>query len=1053
MSVLDRVRHNDRKVRVPRRVDTRFRGGMAASEEIDRRSLAADLRQAVEGEVRFDTASRAMYATDASNYRQPPIGVVIPRTLDDVVATHRVCHGHSAPILPRGCGTSLSGETVNHAVVVDFTKYLHDFDDPDLTTKTVLCRPGAINEKVNEHIGKWGWIFGPDPSTHSYCSIGGNVGNNSCGIHSVQSQFYGRGPRTSDNVHSLEIVTYDGVRMWVGETSDDELQAIVEAGGRRGQIYRDLQDLTRRYERLIRERFPSPERLPRRVSGYNLDELLPENGFNVARAVVGTEGTIATTLQARLYLTPAMLERTLVVVSFRDIAEAGRQVPWIMEHRPIAVEAIDHELFEDEMHQNMHPSALSELPGRDRPQAAWLLVEFGSASREESDELARRFAADARENGVAADEISIFESKEQEQRLWLVREGGLGATAFPPDGVDHWPGWEDSAVPPERVGDYMGDLKKLYDEHGYRGAMYGHVGQGCVHSRISFDLRTAKGIENYRAFMEEAADLCVSYGGSLSGEHGDGQQRAELLEKQFGPEIVEAFREFKRIWDPDWKMNPGKVVDPYRLDENLKLGADYEPWRPKVKFGYPEDKGDFAHATIRCVGVGKCRQPDGADVMCPSFMATREEQYTTRGRARLLYEMLQGDIVQDGWQSDAVMDALDLCLACKGCTSDCPVHVDMPTYKAEFLYNRYKERLRPRPRHAYAFGLIDQVARAASHVPEVANFLGRTPPFAQTLKYAAGMTQERELPAFAPQTLQRWFRERGGTHNPHGRKVVLFPDTFNNHFHTDVGVAAVEAIEAAGWQVVIPEGHLCCGRPLYDYGFLDLAERYLRRTLAQLRDHYRAGMPIVGLEPSCLAVFKDELVKLLPHDDDAKRLRSNAYHFSEFFREFSIEPPKLNGNALLWGHCHHKATGGMDPEQALLRQMGLQVEGFSAGCCGLAGSWGFEAAHYDVSMDCGEQGLLPKVRSLPLDHLVIANGFSCKTQIEQGDTGRRALHVAQVMKMALDHGVDGVPGPRPEHAYSEKRPQPTAVRRAARVALPLAGTVAAAGAAAFTLRR
>jgi FAD/FMN-containing dehydrogenase/Fe-S oxidoreductase len=1037
---------------VPQRIDRRFRGGMASTVEIDRRSLAADLRDAVEGEVRFDTGTRAMYATDASNYRQPPIGVVIPKTLDAVVATHRVCHAHGAPLLPRGCGTSLSGETVNHAVVVDFTKYLHDFDDPDVETKTVVCRPGAINQKVNEHTGKWGYVFGPDPSTHSYCAIGGNIGNNSCGIHSVQAQLYGHGPRTSDNVHSLEIVTYDGLRLWVGETSDDELRSIVDAGGRRGQIYRDLHDLVRRYGPLIRERFASPEKLPRRVSGYNLDELLPENGFNVARAVVGTEGTVATTLQAKLLLTPAMLQRTLVVVCFRDICEAGRQVPWIMEHRPIALEAIDHELFFDEMQQNMHPSALSELPARERDQAAWLLVEFGADSLEESDELARRFAEDARGHGAADDEVSIFESKPQEQKLWQVREGGLGATAFPPTGDDHWPGWEDSAVPPERVGDYMADLKKLYKRYDYRGAMYGHIGQGCVHSRINFDLRTAKGIEHYRAFMEEAADLCVSYGGSLSGEHGDGQQRAELLVKQYGPEIVEAFREFKRIWDPDWKMNPGKVVDAYRLDENLKLGTDYEPWRPQVKFAYPEDKGDFAHAALRCVGVGKCRQPDGEDVMCPSFMATREERYTTRGRARLLFEMLQGEIVEDGWQSDEVMDALDLCLACKGCTNDCPVNVDMPTYKAEFLYHRWKGKLRPR--HAYAFGLIDQVARVASRMPGLVNLLAHTPPFAQALKLAAGMTQQREMPSFAPLTLQQWFRERGGTANPHGRKVVLFPDTFNNHFHTDVGVAAVEAIEAAGWQVVMPEGHVCCGRPLYDYGFLDLAERYLRRNLEQLREWYREGVPIVGLEPSCVAVFKDELGKLMPHDDDAKRLAQTVFHFSEFFQEFEIDVPRLNRGALLWGHCHHKATGGMDPEQQLLERMGVEAQSLQAGCCGLAGSWGFEAGHYDVSLECGEQGLLPRVRELPLGDLVIANGFSCKTQIEQGGTGRRALHVAQVMKLAREHGPDGVPGPRPERAVADGRPRPTRARRAARAAAVAAPAVlAAAVSAAIFLRR
>src|SRR5437588_2355877 len=377
-------------------------------------------------------------------------------------------------------------------------------------------------------------------------------------------------------------------------------------------------------------------------------------------------------------------------------------------------------------------------------------------------------------------DTSLFDDEEQESKLWQVREGGLGATAFPPDGKDHWPGWEDSAVAPERVADYLRDLKGLYDRYDYQGALYGHLGDGCIHSRISFDLRTPGGLEKYRSFMEEAADLVVGYGGSLSGEHGDGQQRAELLPKMFGDELVEAFREFKRIWDPDWKMNPGKVVDPYRLDEHLKLGADYNPWRPKVKFSYDEDNGDFAHAALRCVGVGKCRQPGGADVMCPSFMVLREEKHTTRGRARLFFEMLEGDVITDGWRSQEVKQALDLCLACKGCTNDCPVNVDMPTYKAEFLHHHWKRRLRPR--YAYAFGLIDQAARFASKLPGAVNLLGHTPPFAQLLKFVAGATQERPMPPFAPLTLQSWFAERG-ERNQGGRRVVVWPDTFNNYMH------------------------------------------------------------------------------------------------------------------------------------------------------------------------------------------------------------------------------------------------------------------------------
>jgi FAD/FMN-containing dehydrogenase/Fe-S oxidoreductase len=993
---------------IPARVDLRFAGGMAAAATVDVRSLRQELEAAVTGEVRFDTASKALYATDASNYRQVPLGVVIPKTLEDIVATHRICHRHGAPILARGGGTSLSGETVNFAVVIDVSKYLTAIGDADAETQTVVCQPGVINEQLNEKTGaQIGMIFGPDPSTHSRCTIGGNIGNNSCGIHSVQSQLYGPGPRTSDNVEALEVVTHDGERFWVGSNEEEQLEEIIAAGGRKGEIYARLRDLRDRYANLIRERYRPVTEVPRRVSGYNLDELLPERGFNVARALVGTECTCVTVLQAKLKLTPAMLMRTLVIVEYDELPTAAEHVTEIMDWKPIGLEALDHRLVTNQSGLDMHVEDLEELPRRDRPHSAWLLVQFGADTNEESEGTAHRFRdwlVD--EKGYDPERIKVMYSAQEGGHsgdLWQVREGGLGATAFPPDGQDHWPGWEDSAVPPDRIGDYIRDLMALYDKYGYHGAMYGHFGQGCIHSRIDFDLRSAQGIAHFRAFLEEAADLCVAYGGSLSGEHGDGQARAELLSKQFGDEVLEAMREFKRIWDPDWKMNPGKVVDPYRLDEHLKLGADYNPWRPKVRFSYAQDDGDFAHAALRCVGIGKCRVPDASTVMCPSYMVTREEQHSTRGRARLLFEMLQGEVITDGWQSNEVYEALDLCLSCKGCTNDCPVQVDMPTYKAEFLHHHFRSLRRWRPRYAYAFGLIDQAARVASKAPAFVNLVTQTPGLARAAKFAAGMAPERQIPRFAPMTLQAWWQARGGTRNPSGRRVVLWPDTFNNHFHVDVGIACVEAIEGAGWQVVMPEGHVCCGRPLYDYGFLDLAGRYLRRTLSVLRSEIRAGTPMVGMEPSCLAVFKDELTGMVPHDDDARRLSDNALHFAEFFERYEIPVPQMTGKALVWGHCHHKATGGMEPEHALLRRMGLEVEPVSGGCCGLAGSWGFERGHYDVSMSSGELALLPAVRKANDDTIVVANGFSCQTQVQQADLGRSAVHVGQVMEMARGH--------------------------------------------------
>jgi FAD/FMN-containing dehydrogenase/Fe-S oxidoreductase len=1033
---------------IPVKSDPAVPGGVYRAATIDVPALERALARELEGEVRFDSASLAMYASDASNFHQVPIGVVVPKTLDDVVAIHRVCHRFGAPILNRGGGTSLSGETVNFAIVIDHSKYLTRIAEPDAARRTVKVETGAINEQVNVKTGAHGLVFGPDPSSHSRCTIGGNIGNNSCGIHSLQSQLYGPGPRTSDNVEAMEIVTYDGERFWVGVNEEAELDAIVARGGRKGQIYAKLRELRDRHAQAIREGFQPVEDLPRRVSGYNLDELLPERGFNVARALIGTESTCVTALQVVLMLTPALLQRTLVVVSYPSAAAAGEHVSEIVERwRPIGLEAIDRQLINDQSARGVHVAEMHDLP-HERDAGAWLLVQFGADAEQASEAQANDFVTWlTKAKGYSPDRVTAMKSKQEGGRsedLWSIREGGLGSTAFPPGGKDHWPGWEDSAVPPARVGDYVADLQALYAKYGLSGAMYGHFGQGCIHSRISFDLRRPQGVADYRSFLEDAANLVSSYGGSLSGEHGDGQQRAELLERQYGKQLVQAMREFKAIWDPDWRMNPGKVVDAFKLDEHLKLGVDYNPWRPATKFSYREDNGDFAHAALRCVGVGKCRVPQAEQTMCPSYQVTREEKHTTRGRARLLFEMLRGEIITDGWASKEVFDALDLCLACKGCTNDCPVNVDIPTYKAEFLYHHYRSLKRWRPRYAYAFGYIDQVSRLAARVPEAVNLATQTPGLAGLVKRAAGVDGRRRLPRFAPLTLQEWFSRRGGTANPHGPRVVLFPDTFNNYLHTDVGVACVETIESAGWQVVMPSVHVCCGRPLYDYGFLDAAEIYLRRVLSALRDDIRAGTPVVGMEPSCEAVFKDELTKLLPHDDDASRLASNTYHFSEFFRERGIDVPRLERRALVWGHCHQRATGGIEPEEELLRQMGVDVEPVRGGCCGLAGSWGFEAGKYGISIDCGEQAILPAVRQADRDTLIVADGFSCKTQIEHAGTGRGALHVAQVLKMAHEHGAKGYRGGLPEEPYYRKVPEPGLWRRASRVGT-LASGVAAMG--------
>jgi FAD/FMN-containing dehydrogenase/Fe-S oxidoreductase len=1006
-------------VRVPARPDARAATPPVATEDVDVRSLEHELRRSTEAEVRFGNGDRALYSTGGANYRQLPIGVVIPRSIDDVVEAVRVCREHRAPILARGGGTSLAGQVCNVAVVLDFSKYLNRILDIDSGAKLARVQPGVILDHLRDPAEeRYHLTFGPDPSTHDHCTFGGMIGNNSCGVRSVMAQFNGPGARMSDNVHELEVLLYDGRRLRVGQgTSGD------------AEIDRGLSELRDRYAPLIRERYPD---IPRRVSGYNLDDLLPENDFDVAAALTGTEGTCVTILEATVHLIPSPRHRSLLVLGWDTEYEAADHVPQVLEHEPTGLEGVDHVLIEDMKAVGMHPGDIELMPeGK-----GWLVVEFGGEDRDEADGKAHDLVRELKRSSNPPVGVKLFDDKEQEQHVWDVREAGLGATAFIPGKPDTYEGWEDSAVPPERLGEYLRRLRKVAEKYEYESALYGHYGQGCVHARWNFDLKSEPGIKKFRSFLDEASDLVLELGGSLSGEHGDGQSRAELLPKMYGPELIEGFREFKSIWDPDWKMNPGKVVDPYRITDNLRLGADYAPPPLKTHFAFTKDHGSFEHAALRCVGIGKCRHTHG-DVMCPSYMVTREEQHTTRGRARLLWEMVNGEELEL-WRSREVLEALDLCLSCKGCTKDCPVSVDMPTLKAEFLSHHYERRLRPR--HAYAFGLIDQAARVASKAPALANRL------APLAKLAAGVHPDRQLPQFAPLTLREWYAQRG-THNPAGQKVILWPDTFTNHFHTEVGVAAVEALEDAGCRVVIPQGHLCCGRPLYDYGMLDLAARYLERVLDALRDEIRAGTPVVGAEPSCVAVFKDELLKMRPDDEDARRLAQQSYHLAEFLQHVEYVPPPLSRKVVLHEHCHQHATGGVDPDRTLLEAMGLEVEVPESGCCGMAGAWGYERGHYDVSIACGERVLLPKVREVPADTLVVSAGFSCRSQIEQA-TERHALHVAQVIQLARDHGASGPSGPFPERAAAPK-PSSSPSRRGAVVV----GVAAAAGVAVFARSR
>lgn len=945
-------------------------------------ALAAALARRIRGSVRFDDGSRALYATDGSIYRQVPIGVVVPSDIDDVLETLRVCREHDAPVLARGGGTSLAGQCCNVAVVMDLSQHLRGIIAIDPANRLARVQPGCVLDDLRDAAEKFHLTFGPDPSTHAHNTLGGMLGNNSCGVHSVMAG------RTVDNVRSLDIVTYDGVRMKVGPTSEAELGRIIGEGGRRGEIYAGLKAIRDRYAKEIRCRYPD---IPRRVSGFNLDELLPEKGFNVARALVGSEGTCVTVLEAELELVPSPPARSLLVLGYDSVFEAGDHVPTILRHGPIGLEGIDAMLIENMKRKHMHPRDRKLLPDG----KGWLLIEFGGDTREQSDAKAHALM-DALGQEQSPPSMKLFDDVAEEEKLWQVREAGLGATARVPGRADSHPGWEDAAVPPDKVGAYLRDYRKLLDRYGYHCALYGHFGDGCIHCRVDYSLDTPQAVAQWRAFMEEASDLVLSYGGSNSGEHGDGQVRAALLPKMFGPDLMQAFAQFKALWDPRGRMNPGKVIDPYPMDADLRRGPGYHPPKVATEFAYPDDDMSFARATARCVGVGNCRNQRGG-VMCPSYRATHEEKYSTRGRAHLLFEMLEGQPLRDGWRDPAVHDALDLCLACKGCKSDCPINVDMATYKAEFMSHYYRRRLRPRA--AYSMGLIFWWARLGSKMPWLTNLVLRAPGLSWLSKAFGGIAQQRNVPRFARQTFRDWFFDRDVV-NAQAPRVMLWPDTFNNYLHPQPLKDAVAVLEAAGFRVTVPRPAVCCGRPLYAEGMLGLARRQLRATIDALAEAIDQQLPVVGLEPSCVASFRDELPQLFPGDERALWLSEHSFIFSEFIQCCGYLPPPLKRKALVHAHCHHHAALGTAPEKALLDRLGLDVTWLDAGCCGMAGSFGFDARHVDVSLRIGELQLLPAVRAADPDTLIITNGFSCRQQIAQC-TGREALDVAQVLAMAL----------------------------------------------------
>ncbi|MCX5305368.1 FAD-binding oxidoreductase [Streptomyces sp. NBC_00160] len=875
---------------------------------------------------------------DASNYRRVPLGVVAPRDADDVAAALAVCAAAGVPVVPRGGGTSIAGQATGVGVVLDLTRHMNALVSVDPEARTAVVQPGLVLDRLRDAVRPHGLTFGPDPSTHSRCTLGGMIGNNACGAHSVA---WGT---TADNVTELAVTAYGGTPHRIGTGW---------SGAPAG-----LRDLVTAHLGPLRTGMPPG--FSRRISGYGgLDALLPERGVQLARAFCGSEGTLGVVTEAVVRLVEAPRAPVLAVLGYADESAAAEAAAGLLPYGPLTVEGMAEDLV---------GGAASQLPRG----GAWLFAEM-------PDEGAARALLRAAD---AVDRLLVTDPAAQ-RALWRIREDAAGTATRMPDGTMAWPGWEDCAVPPARLGAYLREFRALLAAHGLRGSPYGHFGEGCVHVRIDFDLVSAAGIARFRDFSEELADLVVAHGGSLSGEHGDGQARAELLPRMYGADVVRLFGAYKDVWDPAGGMNPGMLVRPARLDENLRFAV-----LPATS---------FAGEVARCVGVAKCRttDPGGASVMCPSYRVTGEERHSTRGRARLLHEMLAGEIVTDGWRSAEVAEALDLCLGCKGCRSDCPVGVDMAAYKAEFLHRHWSGRIRPLSHYTLGGlpGWLRLIARlrAAGTVNAVAR---RVP--------VPGLDRERggRLPELAREPFTRWWRRSAKSGPPgQGRSVTLWPDTFTEYLAPETGRAAVRVLRAAGLDVDVPRGGtVCCGLTYVSTGRLDRARTVLRRTLDALGE---VPGPVVVLEPSCAAALRADLPALLPDDPRAARLAAAVRTFAETLEEYAPHwrPPRLDREVVGQTHCHQHAVLGDGPDRRLRERAGLVGE-LSGGCCGLAGNFGFEPGHHEVSVACAEEQLLPSLRTAPPGTAIQADGFSCRTQIAQLG-GARARHLAELLAEGL----------------------------------------------------
>lgn len=952
--------------------------------------LHQQLHSSLSGECDFSSAGIALYTSDASNYRQIPLGVVFPKNSDDIRLATRLCKEKGLPVLMRGGGTSQNGQCVNTAVILDCSRYMNRVLHIDTDSRQALVEPGLVCDALKVAAEQHGLTFGPDPATHSRCTLGGMIGNNSCGPHSMLAG------KTMENVLELEILTADGDQFWVGPTTEDELSAIIAKNDAQSRIYAQLVNLRDRYEDEIRQRFPS---IKRRVSGYNLDQLLPENEFNVARALVGSEGTLVSILQARVNLIENPACKQLIVLGFENIFAAGDCVPEIMPFKPIAMEGLDWNIIGGLNDRNLKQREVALLPDG----FAWMLVELCAGDETRLAQLCNDFEA-AMDASVSVKSCRRITNPTEVKDIWSIREQGASATSMSLDPTQPDPivGWEDTAVDPYQLGDYLREFQALVDRYGYSTSLYGHFGDGCIHARITFDTRTTQGVEQWRCFSQEIAHLVVKFGGSLSGEHGDGQAKAEFLPIMFGESLMQAFREFKRAWDPESRMNPGKLIDAYKMDEHLRFGPSYTRPHTHTTLSFVEDVDGFARASERCIGMGKCRAQSGA--MCPSYQASNEERYSTRGRAHLLHEMLRGDVILDGWENRQIADSLEHCLSCKACKHECPTQVDIASYKSEFMHAHYKKRRRAI--HQYVFGHVGTVLPGLSRFPRIVNYLqsGITGGIA---KAVLGISPQIQLPPLSEISFSTWTEGNADYNDTHfywfgdsdHPPVVLWADSVNNHYRPDVLMSAVNVLKLAGFHVAVARSHFCCGRALYEYGFLDQARRQLQSIMENLHPHLPINASLVILEPSCLSVFKDELKRMFSHDEKARDLGNRAMTITAFLSAQKIIPKRSLKSGLLHLHCHDKASAETH-ERDWMQQCFKKLTEPESGCCGMAGTFGMREKTRPLAHRLFNRHLKPAVESAAQDVIIVTNGFSCKKQFSD-HSPRTLMHPVQVIEQCL----------------------------------------------------